>query len=152
MANWEFERWITDTATAEYKRLQAIAEAAVSGEEGPLPLNCDPRLGSRLAVVNHYERTRNILRSIVKPQDVGLDMSLLGVFHFVKYRTELGTCVYFARIVNPPNSPLVLVYGFAESPLDYDAIRKIIVSGNVQILQRLNLPLPQTGHVSLTIH
>ena len=79
------------------------------------------------------------------------DMSLLGVFHYVKYRTELGTCVYFSRLTNPPR---VLVYEFSESPLDYDALRKVILSGNANIIRGLGLPLlPQPGNtISLTIH
>lgn len=102
-----------------------------------------------MAAIGHYERTRRILRIIVDPRDAGIDLSLLGIYHFVKYRTDLGTCVYFTRIINPPT---VVVYEFSESPLDYDALRKIILSGNTNILLRLGLPLPQGNIVSATVH
>ena len=70
--DWRFELLITDTASENYKALMRIAEAAV-GLGGPLPLNRDSRLLSRIFAVNHYEQTRKILRSIRDPKDVGLD-------------------------------------------------------------------------------
>jgi hypothetical protein len=76
-------------------------------------------------------------------------MSLLGIYSYVRYRTELGTCVYFTRLVDPPT---VLIYGFRESPLDYDALRKLITSGNGALIPKLGLPIPQIGRVPLTIH
>jgi hypothetical protein len=141
LADWKFDLWITHSASRDYRQLQAVAEAAVSSE-CPLPLNSDARLSTKVAAVNHYERTRKLLRSIVKPQEVGLDMGLLGIYHYVRYRTELGTCIYFSRITEPP---AVLVYGFSESPLDYQALRNIIVSGNADVLAKLGLPLPRTN-------
>jgi hypothetical protein len=149
LADWKFDLWITNRAAASYERLKAIAEAAVPDDMGPLPLNSDPKLRARLAAINHYERTRRILKSIKDPRDASLDLSLLGVFYYVKYRTELGTCVYFTRLIDPPS---VLVYDFSESPLDYDVLRKIIVSGNSNILARLRLPIPELNNGSVTIH
>jgi len=151
LAEWKFDLWITNGASVGYTRLKTVADAAVSSYLRPLPLNSDPRLSARIAAVSHYERTRRILKSIVEPRDVGLDMSLLGRFHYVKYRTELGTCVYFSRLTHPP---AVLVYEFSESPLDYDALRKVILSGHAEIiLPRLGLPLlPQANNISLSIH
>jgi len=70
------------------------------------------------------------------------------MFSCVKYRTELGTCVYFAGFMNPP---AVLVFEFSDSPLDYDALRQVITSGNAHILATLHLPIPH-GAVPLTIH
>ena len=133
---WRFELLITDTASENYKALESIAEAAV-GLEG-LPLNRDSRLLSRLIAVNHYEQTRKILRSIRDPKDVGLDQSIPGPFHFVRYRFEMGTCVYFTRIVTSP--PLVLIYGFSDAPLDRYALRKIVLSGNAHLINKLGLP------------
>jgi hypothetical protein len=141
LADWEFERWITDEASATYERLRTIAEAAVSCDLGPLPINSDPRVRARLAAVRHYDRARRILKSIVRPQDARLDMGLIGVYQWVRYRTELGTCVYFMRLVQPP---VVLVLEFSETPLDPNAIRKLVAAGNAHILAKLRLPLPGT--------
>jgi hypothetical protein len=138
LAEWKFELWITQTASAEYEELKGGAEAAVLGYEGPLPINADPRLLPRLAVVDHFERTRRLLRSIRKPEDAGLDKGLSGPLHFVRYRAESGTCVYFTRIVTTP--PAVLVYAFSNSPLDRMALRRLILSGNAHLLEKLGLP------------
>jgi hypothetical protein len=137
LADWEFDCWITDEASASYERLQAVAENAVASYLRPLPLNNDPRLAERLAAVSHYERTRRLLKSIVKPQEAHLDLGLLGVYEGVRYRTNLGTCIYFYRLLEPL---LVLVVDFSESPLDRYAIRKLVVSGNAHLLARLKLP------------
>jgi hypothetical protein len=147
LADWEFDRWITEEANAKYDRLRTIAETAVSGEFGPLPINSDPRLTTRLGAVRHYERTRKIIKSIVKPQDVRQDLGLIGIYQWVRYRTELGTCVYFMRFIEPP---AVLVLDFSESPLDTNAIRKLVASGNSHILHKLRLPLP--GSAPFTVH
>lgn len=149
MADWEFERWITNEASVSYDRLRAVAEIAVSSHLGPLPLNSDPRLRARLAAVRHYERTRRILHSIVRPEDVHLDMGLIGVYQWVRYRTELGTCVYFIRFVQPP---AVLVLDFSDSPLDPFAIRKLVAAGNAHLLANLSLPLPGIRTQQVTIH
>ncbi len=138
MAQWEFELFITTTASGNYEELKKLAEAAVSGYEGPLPMNSDPRLIPRLSAINHFERTRKILRSIRNPKDVSLDMGISGPAHFVRYRAELGTCVYFTRIVTTP--PVVLIYAFSDTPLDFLAIRKIVFSGNADVLTRMGLP------------
>lgn len=152
LAEWEFDRWMTTEASTSYEQLRAVAEAAVSSYLRPLPINSDPKLTRRLAAVNHYERTRRLLKSIAKPKDVHLDMRLIGIYQGVRYRTELGTCVYFTRLVDPP---VVLVLEFSESPLDHYAIRKLVASGNAHILARLklpNLPLPGLNDHSMTIH
>lgn len=146
MADWKFDLLITQAASVEYERLKMIAETAVCLR--PLPVNSDARVKASLGAVHHYERTRRILQSIRNPRDVGLDMSLLGVRYFVKYRCDLGTCVYFTRIVE---SLSVLVYHFSDSPLDYDALQKVIVSGNAHLLPRIGLPFPDTRPSSLTV-
>lgn len=135
---FEFDLWITNAASASYKDLQSIAEAAVSSEQ-PLPLNRDPRLTARIAAVNHYERTRRILRSLKKSEDVKYDMPLLGIFDHVNYRIELGTCVYFSRLID---HRAVLVYQFSDSPLDRLALRKLVHSGDADVIAKLRLPLP----------
>jgi hypothetical protein len=143
-----FELLITDEASVVYERLRAVAENSVPCDRF-LPVNGDPRLSAQIAAVQHYDRTRNILRSIVNPRDVGMDMSLLGVRSFVKYRTQGGTCVYFTRM----DSGRVMVYHFSDSPLDISALQKVIVSGLAhKILPNLGLPLPNMSPVSLTIH
>jgi hypothetical protein len=148
LADWKFDLLATDTAVARYESMKTIAEAVVPSFERPLPLNSDPRLGAKLALVSHYERSRKILRSIMKPQDAPLDKNLIGVYDYVRYRTELGTCVYFARLVHPL---AVLVYEISDAPLDPHAIRKLVADGNAHILARLRLPLPGTK-IHTTIH
>ena len=138
MTGWEFELFITKTAGSDYEELKKLAEAAVFGYDGPLPMNRDPRLVPRLSAINHFERTRKILRSIRNPNDVSLDIGISGPAHFVRYRTELGTCVYFTRIVTSP--PAVLIYAFSDAPLDFLAIRKLVLSGNIDALTRMGLP------------
>jgi hypothetical protein len=149
LAEWKFDLWITNEASVDYAQLKAVAEMAVSSYNRPLPLNGDSRLSARIAAIAHYERTCKILKSIKDPRDVRLDLSLLGIYHQVKYRTELGTTVYFKRLITPP---AVLVYKFAEAPLDRDGLRKLILSGDAYLLPRLGLPLPQGSIVSATIH
>jgi hypothetical protein len=138
LAQWEFELFITQTASGNYTELRKLAEAAVFGYEGPLPMNSDPRLVPRLSAINHFERTRKILRSIRNPDDVNLDIGISGPAHFVSYRAELGTCVYFTRIVTSP--PAVLIYAFSDEPLDFLAIRKIVFSGDAELLTKMGLP------------
>jgi hypothetical protein len=139
MADWEFELWITDGAGENYAELKGHAEAAVSCfEGGPLPINRDPKLRFRLAAVDHYIRARRILQSIKRPEDVALDKGISGPAHFVRYRTELGTTVYFTRIVTSP--PAVLVYALTDSPLDCDAIRKLVLAGKGHMLEQYGLP------------
>jgi hypothetical protein len=150
VADWKFELWITQAATTDYKRIQDIAEAAVSGFDGPLPISSDPRLSARLAAVNHYERTRTLLRSIRNPEDAGLDRGLIGPAHFVKYRNHLGTCVYYTRIVTTP--PAVLIYGFSDAPLDPHGLRKIVLSGNIGLLEKYGLPTLEMGITNGLIH
>ena len=133
LADWKFDLLATDTAVARYESMKTIAEAG---------------LGAKLALVSHYERSRKILRSIMKPQDAPLDKNLIGVYDYVRYRTELGTCVYFARLVHPL---AVLVYEISDAPLDPHAIRKLVADGNAHILARLRLPLPGTK-IHTTIH
>jgi hypothetical protein len=52
----------------------------------------------------------------------------------------LGTRAYFSRLKKPP---AVLVYAFSESPLDYQALHDVIVSGNTHLLAKRGLPIPQ---------
>jgi hypothetical protein len=146
LSNWKFELWITQSATGDYIRLKTMAEAAVS--EGPLPLIKDARLKPRLAAVGHFERTRKLLKSIENPDDAGLDKGLFGPAHFVRYRMDLGTCIYFTRIITNP--PAVLIYGIFESPLDPDGLRNIILSGDIGLLGKYGLPtleLPSYGMI-----
>jgi hypothetical protein len=103
LAQWEFELFITQTASGNYTELRKLAEAAVFGYEGPLPMNSDPRLVPRLSAINHFERTRKILRSIRNPGDVNLDIGISGPAHFV-------------------------------------AIRKIVFSGDAELLTKMGLP------------
>jgi hypothetical protein len=150
LAELQFDLWITDEATITYERLRAVADAVVSSNLGPLPINNDSRLSGKLAAVRHYERTRKILRSIVQPQDAHLDMGLIGIYQWVRYRVELGTCVYFMRFIDPPS---VWVLEFSESPLDRDAIRKLVASGNAHVLAKLRLPLTELASRSYaTVH
>jgi hypothetical protein len=72
-----------------------------------------------------------------------LDIGISGQAHFVRYRVELGTCVYFARIVTSP--PAVLIYAFSDAPLDFLAIRKLVLSGNAYVLERFGLPPLEMG-------
>jgi hypothetical protein len=150
VADWKFELWITQTATEDYERLMKDAEGAVSGWDGPLPLSSDPRLRTRLAAVTHYERTRRLLKSIKNPNDVGLDRGLFGPAHFVRYRSELNTCVYFTRVATTP--AMVLVCAITDSPIDPYAIRKIVRSGNIGLLEQYGLPPiewgPTDGHIN----
>jgi hypothetical protein len=150
LAEWKFELLITQSASDEYEGLRRIAEAAVSGYDGPLPVNSDSRLQPRIAAIEHYGRVRKILKSIMRPEDVSLDMGISGPAHFVRYRTEIGTCVYYTRIVTSP--PLVLVYGFCDSPLDFGAIRSLVLSGNTHLLERFGLPPIQMDGISSLIN
>jgi hypothetical protein len=86
----------------------------------------------------HYEKTRKLLKSIRRPEDVHLDKGLFGSLHFVSYRVELGSCIYFARVVTSP--PLVIVYALSDAPLDYSAIRKLILDGKADLLIQMGLP------------
>ena len=134
---WKFELLITGSASDDYLDLKRAAEAAVGGY-GPLPLNSDPRLQPRLSTIYHFERTKKLLRSIQDPQDTFLDRGLFGAFHFVRYRSEFGTCVYFTRIATYP--AIVLVYALSTVPLDHMALHKLILLGNAAIIERLGLP------------
>ena len=134
---WKFELLITDSASDDYLGLKRAAEAAVGGY-GPLPLNSDPRLQPRLSTIYHFERTRKLLRSIQDPKDVSLDRGLFGELHFMRYRNELGTCIYFKRIATTP--AIVLVYALSTVPLDHMALSKLILSGKADIIERLGLP------------
>lgn len=138
MTDWQFELWITQTATEDYQELQRLSRQAVLSYEGSLPVNSDPRLKLRLATANHFDNIRNLLRSIRRPEDTSLDQGISGPAHFVRYRVEGGTFVYYARIVTSP--PAVLIYALSNQPLDYGAIRKLVVSGNAHVLQKYGLP------------
>jgi hypothetical protein len=106
-------------------------------------MNRDSRLRPRLSAINHFETTRKILRSIRNPDNVSLDLGISGPCHFVRYRAELGTCVYFVRVATTP--PAVLVYAFSDTPLDFHAIRKVVLAGNAYLLERLGLPPIEMG-------
>jgi len=135
--DWKFELLITGSAGDDYLELKRAAEAAV-GVCGSLPLNRDSRLQPRLSTIYHFERTKKLLRSIQNPQDAPLDRGLFGAFHFVRYRSELGTCVYFTRLATTP--AIVLVYALSTVPLDHMALRKLILSGHAHLIERLGLP------------
>ncbi len=138
MAQWQFELWITDTASENYEAWKKLADAAVCSFEGPLPMNSDSRLLPRLSAINRFERTRKMLRSIRNPEHASLDIGISGPAHFVRYRVELGTCIYFARVATTP--PAVLVYAVSDAPLDPFVIRKLVLSGNAYLLEKLGLP------------
>jgi hypothetical protein len=135
--DWKFELLITTSAGDEYEKSKRAAEAAVEGY-GPLPLNRDTRLQPRLSTIHHFERTQRLLRSIQNPQDVSLDQGLFGSAYFVRYRAEHDTCVYFTRYATTP--PIVLVYALSSTPLDHLALRKLFLSGNAQLIEKLGLP------------
>jgi hypothetical protein len=63
-----------------------------------------------------------------------VDAPKVRIYQWVRYRMELGTCVYFMRFIEPP---AVLILDFSESPLDPNAIRKLVASGNAHVLAKL---------------
>ena len=136
--NWQFAVGLTDEAKSEYRRLQLVAESQVSLR--PLPFNRDPNSRAQLERIQHYERTRNILSGLRNPAASTLDLRLAGRLSFMRYWTEIGTCVYFIREITV--APIVTVIHICDSPLDHDALYKIVASGNTQYLDRIGLPIP----------
>jgi hypothetical protein len=138
LANWQFEVLLTDRAKADYKRLRAVAEAQVSLR--PIPRNADSGLQGQLSILEHYDRTRKILKSLRDPPKPStLERSLLGKLWYVNYRTDQGTSVYFERSVQDLTVTVVYI---SDSPLDYDAISRLVFSGRTHVLSMIGLDLP----------
>lgn len=147
MANWQFELELTDRARADYRQLQAVAEMQVPSLR-PLPCNADPRTRSKVALLEHYLRTRTILTSLKDPRSAELDLSLMGRLSFIKYRTQLDTCVYYVRSIERLT---VTVMYICDAPLDYGAIHKLVFSGNAHVLPKIGIPAPPNIGDRITI-
>lgn len=150
MANWRYDVNMTDRARIDYLQLQMVAETYVALR--PLPSNTDPHRKRELTVLEYYDRARKLLSSLREPLTANLDCSLLGQLSFMKYQTESDTTVYFTRSKAFWN---VTVIHISETPLDYNALLKVVFSGNAHELPRLGIPTPPIEGFTwrgLTIH
>jgi hypothetical protein len=130
LAEWKFEVVLTNRAKADYQQLQTVAERSIP-DLRPLPSNADSRFRNEVAVVEHYDRTRRILSSLKDPRTAQLDVRMMGRLSSWSYRTEHGTSVYFRRTAQPPT---VTVAYISDAPLDYDALLKLVFSGNAHVI------------------
>ena len=74
----------------------------------------------------------------------------MGRLFFVRYRTDVGTCIYFRRSIELTT---VTVLHICESPLDYNALYKLVFSGRAHILPMIGINLPQEERrFNLTVH
>jgi hypothetical protein len=148
VAHWEFRVQLTDEADAEYQRLKRVAENQVSLR--PVPYNRDPHSQGKLALIEHYERTRRILTGLKRPATSVMDVSLVGRFSFMRYWNDIGTCVYFVR---RSEDAVVTVIHICDAPLDHDALYKLVLSGKAHVLEQIGIIVP-TGELEhpLNLH
>ena len=91
-----------------------------------------------------------MLTSLRDPRACQVDCSLVGALSFLKYRTESDTTIYFTRSKAFWN---VTVIHISETSLDYNALLKVVFSGNAHILPLLGTPVPPIeGTTRPTIH
>ena len=140
---------LTDRAVNDFRHLKTVAEYQVS--LGPIPSNVDSRNRYALHLMDHWDQTRQILTSLKSYEAILLDQNLFGKLAPIKYRTESSTCIYYFRTYTR-----VTVLHICHSPLDHDALYKLIASGNTQVLSMIGLPapheLPNVNPMRVTIH
>lgn len=149
MSVWRFEVDFTDRAKADYQQLRTVAETYVSLR--PLPSNADRRQRNELNVVEYYDRARKILSSLKNPAAMQSDCNLIGRLSFLKYRSDSGTSVYYIR---SRAFWTVTVIHISDVPLDYNALLKVVFSGNAHLLPALGIPVPpiELSRLNPTVH
>jgi hypothetical protein len=68
-----------------------------------------------------------------------MDVSLVGRLSFMRYWTDIGTCVYFVR---RSEDAAITVIHICDAPLDHDALYKLVLSGREHVLKQIGIVVP----------